>query len=94
MAVKSSNRPSGDEGKRNPGRPFRDPWYRADENFRALVSPATKVVLEAAMMQHGLNQSNIVRYAIYLLLVKDGLAKKLEIEKDNTWKELRDAGLV
>lgn len=80
--------------KKNPGRPLSDPWYRADENFRALVSPATKVVLEMAMKQHNVNQSNLVRLALYLLLKKDGLAGKLEVEKDNTWKELRDAGLV
>lgn len=82
------------EAKKQPGRPLDDPWYRADENFRALVSPATKAVLQKAMKEHGLTQSNLVRYALYLLLKKDGLAGKIEVEKDNTWKDLREAGLV
>jgi hypothetical protein len=80
--------------KKQPGRPLEDPWYRADENFRALVSPATKAVLQKSMKMHNLNQSNIVRYALFLLLKKDGLADKIDVEKDNTWKELRAAGLV
>ena len=82
------------ETKRNPGRPLDDPWYRANENFRALVSPATLTVLEMAMKKHGVSQSNLVRLALYQLLKKDGLADKLEIEKDNTWRQLRESGLV
>jgi hypothetical protein len=79
---------------RNPGRPLDDPWYRAHENFRALVSPATRKVLEKAMEKHDLTQSNLTRLALWKLLEADGLTKLIEVEKDNTWRDLREAGLI
>lgn len=83
-----------EQDRKQPGRPLGDPWYRASENFRGLVSPATQVILEEAMQIHGLTQSNLVRYGLYLVLKKNGLAGKIDPEKDNTWKDLLEAGLI
>jgi hypothetical protein len=41
-----------------------------------------------------LKASNYLRFAVWCLLKEEGLTDEIDLEKDNTWKELKELGLL
>lgn len=80
--------------KRDPGRPPDDPYYKASIPMRALFSPSTMKCIEETRKLLGLGPSNFLRLAVWNMLKKHGKTKGIDVENDNTWKDLNDAGLL
>lgn len=78
---------------RHVGRPPEDPMNKLSQNIRALVTPRVYDRFDALMAQTGLDQSNAVRLAVYEALERRGLLEGLP-ENDNTFKEIKEAGLA
>ena len=80
--------------RRDPGRPPDDPYFKAGIPLRALFSKATINVLVKSRQKRKMKWSNYLRYAIWCLIKEDGLSDEIDLEKDNTWKELKELGFL
>ena len=85
---------SAERTKRDPGRPPDDPYFKAGIPLRALFSKATINVLMKSRQKHKLKWSNYLRFAVWCLIKEDGLEGEVDLEKDNTWKELKELGFL
>jgi hypothetical protein len=76
------------------GRTPLNPLRKKSQYVRCLVTPVVKDFVEGELSRlHGLNESDLIRLALYNLIKKDR-AMTPEIEKDPTWDELKEAGLI
>ena len=79
-----------------PGRPLDNPLFKTSISRRFLVSPNTAVVIDQSMEAHGFGDdiSNYLRWLVWKQLAEDGLIDQLQIDEDNTWKDLKGRGLT
>ena len=83
-----------DERKRDPGRPPDDPYFKASIAWRALFSPSTAKCMDELRRELGLGPSNFLRLAVWNMLKKNHKTDGIDVENDNTWKDLNEAGLL
>ena len=83
-----------DDRKRDPGRPPDDPYFKASIAMRALFSPSTMKCIDEVRRNLGLRPSNFLRLTVWNFLKKHNATKGIDVENDNTWKELNEAGLL
>jgi len=75
------------------GRPPKDPEEKIGRPVRALVTLPVMDVLEALMEKLGMNLSEVLRLALYNLLLKYDLLTD-QLREDETFKSLREKGLL
>lgn len=79
---------------RGVGRPTQDPKNKMSTPFRCLITPGVHSSCLAAMDSTSLNQSDLLHLFIYEGLRKLELLDPELADTDQTFKNLREAGLV
>jgi hypothetical protein len=76
------------------GRPLIDPMNKLSQPFRALITPRVYNEIDKIMTETGMDQSNVLRLFVFEALNRRGRITPETIEEDQTFKDLREAGLV
>jgi hypothetical protein len=76
------------------GRPLIDPMNKLSQPFRALITPRVYSEIDTIMEETGMDQSNVLRLFVFEALNRRGRISPEMIEEDQTFKDLKEAGLV
>ena len=82
------------EQYRSTGRPLIDPMNKMSVPFRCLITPRVQAACLEAMGKTGLNQSDLLHLFIHEGLTRRGLLPPELTNEDQTFKVLREVGLV
>jgi hypothetical protein len=67
---------------------------KLSQPFRALITPRVYSEIDTIMEETGMDQSNVLRLFVFEALNRRGRISPEMIEEDQTFKDLKEAGLV